>query len=202
MGNRASKWLYVILITVGMTIAISLGIYAYRKGGVANTNVLKNPKLALDDSLIYNDNTELLNDIIETSVTELKISPNAIITEKRYYKECDHLIREALDVPEELVNQDKKKLEEFYRGWNIEKCSATEITVYKEFKGMCNEHYVVKDHNGVLGIFIEDEDKEQVWQEDTEIDVQYLPQEDIEKFKEGIKVIGKTNLDNFLEDYE
>ena len=74
--------------------------------------------------------------------------------------------------------------------------------MYKEFKGICNEHYIVKEHNGVLGVYIENNENVQEWQEDTEIEVQYLPEEDIEDFKLGVRIVGKINLITFLEDYE
>ena len=40
------------------------------------------------------------------------------------------------------------------------------------------------------------------WLEDTQIEVQYLPEEDAKDFEVGVKVVGKTNLNLFLEDYE
>ena len=84
----------------------------------------------------------------------------------------------------------------------MEKKLKTEIVVYKEFEGICNEHYVIKEHDGVIGIFFQNNDGIEEWIEDTEIAMQYLPEQDIENLKAGIKVVGKMNLSSCLENYE
>lgn len=201
MEDRTRTWFFIGTLIIFSIIAFIFGIYVYQRRNVSNINMTNVEKLA------ENENIEEADDFIEnptlaTSSENANISPNATVIEKRYYQTCDHLIRETIDIPEELVNQGKEEVEEYYFGWKIEKYSPTEITVYKEFKGICNEHYIVKENEGVLGIYIEDEDGTREWLEDTEIEVQYLPQEDIDEFKVGAKVVGKTNLNTFLEDYE
>ncbi len=201
MENRARTWFFLGCLIILAIIAFVFGIYAYNRGNVSDINIVNTQKLAetTNEENLYN---EAENDIVETSSNTDKLSPNAIIIEKRYYKACDHLIRETIDVPEELINQGEEQVKEYYLDWTIEKCSPTEVVVYKEFKGICNQHYVVKEHDGVLGIYIEDAEKVQEWLEDTEIEVQYLPEDDIEEFKVGVRVVGKINLNTFLEDYE
>lgn len=201
MENKAKTWFLIGLLIVGTMLAIGIGIYAYRRGGISEMNVINTQKLAEVEGEEHGYN-EMINEIIETSTANTNISPNAIVIQKRYYQTCDHLIRETVDIPGELVNQGEEKVKEYYSDWNVEQYSSTEVVVYKEFKGICNEHYVIKENDGVLGIFIENDDGIQEWQEDTEIEVQYLPEEDIEEFKVGVKVVGKTNLHTFLEDFE
>lgn len=183
MVNRGKTWFVIVLMIIGVIVATCLGIYAYHNGGISDTNIVNTQKLAELENEEYEINKASLNDTIETSSINTKISPNAIIIEKKYYKKCDHLIRETIDIPEELVNKSEEEVKEYYSDWNIEGYSPTEIVVYKEFDGICNEHYVVKEHNGVLGIFIENDENIQEWLENTEISVQYLPEEDIENFK-------------------
>ena len=36
----------------------------------------------------------------------------------------------------------------------------------------------------------------------TDISVQYLPEEDLVKIQKGIEIVGKDNLNKFLEDFE
>ena len=102
----------------------------------------------------------------------------------------------------ETSNMSEEDVKKYYAGWNIEKYTPTEITIYKEFSGICNEHYIVKKNGDVLGIYIENDDGVEEWLEDTQIEVQYLPEEDAKDFEVGVKVVGKTNLNLFLEDYE
>ena len=46
-----------------------------------------------------------------------------------------------------------------------------------------------------------DLDKE-ILKKDTEISTKYLPETDVELLNNGVKIIGKTKLIEFLEDYE
>lgn len=201
MGNRAKTWIWLGILILGIVFAIVMAIYMSNRGSVLEENIINTQKLA-EVKNQENSYNEMMNEIVETSSTNANISPNAIVIQKRYYESCDHLIRETVDIPEELINQDENILKKYYSDWKVEQYSPTEIIIYKEFKGICNEHYIIKEHNGVLGIFVENDEKVQEWQEDTEIEVQYLPDEDVEEFKVGVRVVGKMNLITFLEDYE
>ena len=89
-----------------------------------------------------------------------------------------------------------------YPDWKIEKFSSNEVVLYKEKNGYCDEHYVIREHNGVLAIYTLDENGKETWKQDTEIVTMYLPEVDLSRIKEGIKVTGTTNLRSILEDYE
>lgn len=201
MENRAKTWIWVGILILGIIFAIVMAIYTYNRGSISDVNIVNTQKLAEVENQ-ENSYNEMMNEVVETSSTNNNISPNAVVIQKRYYKGCDHLLRETVEIPEELINQDENSLKGYYSDWKVEQYFPTEIVIYKEFKGICNEHYVIKEHNGVLGIFVENDEKVQEWQEDTEIEVQYLPEEDIEEFKVGVRVVGKMNLITFLEDYE
>ena len=57
-------------------------------------------------------------------------------------------------------------------------------------------------HNGVIGIYTVDQNGNESLKQDTEIQIQYLPEIDIENLKKGIYVIGDEALNSALEDYE
>ncbi len=198
MDNKARTWFVLIACIIIAAILFAFGAYVYNRKTARNDEPVNIEKLSqveeIKENSIYNE--------IETSTSESRVSPNAIVNEKRYYKKCDHLIRETVDIPEELVNMSEEDVKKYYAGWNIEKYTPTEITIYKEFSGICNEHYIVKKNGDVLGIYIENDDGVEEWLEDTQIEVQYLPEEDAKDFEVGVKVVGKTNLNLFLEDYE
>lgn len=183
MGNKTKIWGIAILVILGIILGIGFGVYTYQSGEISDTNIVNVQRLAETENEQILDNSVSLNETIETSSISTKVSPNAIVIEKRYYQSCDHLIREVVDIPERLVNQSENEVKEYYKDWKVEGYSAGEIVIYKEFKGICNEHYVVKEHNGILAIYTEDDKGVQEWKEDTEIEVQYLPEKDIEQFK-------------------
>lgn len=190
----------IITIIIGLSLGIGLAILS-RNDETEDIDLLSERELA--DSEKNNSNIfQNTTNTVETSATDANISPNAIIIKKTYYEACDHLIRETSDIPEKLVNKTEEDVEKMYSDWKIEEFSPTQIILYKSENGNCGEHYFVQDHNGVIGIYITDEYGIKTLQEDTEISTQYLPEEDVSDLKAGIEIIGKTNLTEFLEDYE
>ena len=197
------KWIICIIITIiiGLSIGIGLAVYSSSNGETEDMDLLSEKELA--DSEETNSNIlQNTTNTVETSAIDANISPNAILIKKIYYEACDHLIRETEYIPEELVNKTEEDVKEAYSDWKIEEFSPTQIILYKTQSGNCGEHYFVQDHNGVIGIYITDEYGVKTLQEDTEISTQYLPEEDLTNLKAGIEIIGKTNLTEFLEDYE
>lgn len=187
---------------MGIILGVVFGIYAYDRGRMSDTNMIDTQKLADVENNKQLNNETNANVTIETSSIDMKVSPNAIIIQKRYYKSCDHLIKEVVDVPEDLINKEQEDVIKKYSDWKLEGYSSKEIVIYKEFDGICNEHYVIKEHDGVIGIYTENNEGIQEWQEDTEISTKYLPDTDLEQFRIGTKIVGKNNLYSFLEDYE
>lgn len=196
-----NKWIIYIIIAVLISVIIGFLIYTFLTNDnekLQGTDMISERELAEDNNQINN----VMSNVIETSAQEESISPNAIIIKKEYFKACDHLVRTVEDIPETLVNGTEENIKEEYPGWKIEKFSPSEIILYKERQGNCNEHYVVKNHYGVIGIYVINADGREILKEDTEISTKYLPESDIELLNEGVKIIGKTKLIEFLEDYE
>ena len=189
-------------------IAILLGIYVFSdKDNKNNNGEIIGEKLSEE---IYDECTEegelILeskeSNIIETNTKEEKITPNCVITLKRYYKGCKHITNEYLNVPQELVNKTEEDLQKKYKDWIIKKFSSTEIELYREFEGKCGEHFVLRENNGKIVINKISEDDKEIFFEETDISVDYLSEEDKEAIKEGIKVFGNENLNQVIEDFE
>ena len=198
------KWIICIIVTViiGLIIGIGLAIYSSSNNDTENIDLLTQKELA--ESEENGTNTLVYIDInaLETSVNDSQISPNAVVIRKTYYGACDHLIRVTEVIPEELVNKNEEGVQVFYPDWTLEEYSPTQIILYKAEAGNCGEHYFIQEHNGVIGIYTTNEDGVRTLQEDTEISTKYLPEEDILDLQEGVEIIGKTNLFEFLENYE
>ena len=201
MEDKGYKWYIIGVVFLGITLGIILGIYLNRGSGISDTNIISIKELAYTNENMKEE-FENKSIILETASTNDKISPNANIIEKRYYKLCDHIIKEEKKIDDSLINKKEEDVKSFYKGWNIESYNPLEIVVYKEFNDICNEHYILKEHNGVVAIYTENKDGAKELKEDTGIDIKYLPKKDQEDFKEGIKIVGNIELNEFLEDYE
>lgn len=145
---------------------------------------------------------QIENEVISTSISEVKLSPNCTIVEKQYYKGCDHLIKVIKEIPEGWTNWNEEQIRNQYPDWTIESFSNNQVIVSQEKEGICPQHYVIREHDGVLGIYILDESGQETFQKDTEIATRYLPEEDLETLKKGIKAIGDDQLHTVLEDFE
>ena len=150
------------------------------------------------------ENRELVeNELAMTSSTgEDKISPNAVIYFKTYYASCKHTTTETVDVPEELVNKTREDVAEKYKDWDIGEFTNQEITLYCEQQGICPEHYMIREKDGYIAIYQIGEDGTETLKEMTGIVTNYLPETDILRLEEGIKVVGKEELNATIEDYE
>ena len=162
-------WIIALAVFL-LLIGVAVGISVYNKG--------KTDEILADE----------VENIIYTSATEEKISPNAKILKKRYFIGCDHLLKETEEVPKELINKNKSETEKYYKGWDVDSFSS----IYKQEEGFCDQHYLIKEHNGVLGIYTIDENGKLQLKEDTEIQTRYLTDVDLEKVKTGIEAIGNT----------
>ena len=199
------KWIISIIVTIiiGLILGISIAFFTERnRNETEGTEFVDEKELA---GRLNGQTTNNLSDemkVIETTAQENLVSPNAIIIKKTYYESCDHLIRKVEEIPENLVNKTEQDIKAEFPDWNLEEYSPTQITLYKSVSGNCGEHYFVQEHNVVIGIYTTDEYGVKTLKEDTEISIQYLPEEDVKNLKAGVEIIGHTKLIEFLEDYE
>ena len=77
-----------------------------------------------------------------------------------------------------------------------------QIKLSRKSSGICSEHYVLRESDGYLSISCKNDIGEYIFKGLTDISVQYLPEEDLVKIQKGIEIVGKDNLNKFLEDFE
>lgn len=189
----------VVVVIIGITTIILYNIKSSNtKKGEEIISNSTNLNIVLSDE--YSGN---VSDIVSTSSNNIeKISPNAIIIFNKYYKDCGHTVKTREDVKEELVNCTKEELEKIYSDWNVLRFSKSEVELYKEFDEECDEHYLVKDDEGVISIYKIDENNNLEKIQDTEISTQYLSEIDLISLKEGVSLVGKEELNAYIENFE
>lgn len=155
----------------------------------------------LDDCTDEYEELENSN-MLETNSNEEKISPNSSITYKTYYKGCGHTKEEYNNMPQELINCTKSEIEEKYTEWQVEKFASNEVVLYREVDGECGEHYLVKEKEGKLVVYKILENGEEQEYETTQISTDYLTDTDKIEIQNGIRVNGKQELNQLIEDFE
>ena len=194
------KWGIIIAFIIIFIIAIFVGNYIYDSSN-KEENTIKSENTS--NSIVNQVDYSVRNDItINTDSEEEKVSPNATLILKKHYKECDHTIKEYAEIPEEFVNLTKSEIEKEYPEWEVEKFTPLDIILIKEEEGFCNEHFILKEEQGVIIVYKIDKQGEESLYDTTGISVEYLTESDKLELKNGIKVYGKEELNSMLENYE
>lgn len=201
------SWIIILVVAI-IIIGIISGLAIYNKNEKSQNNIIENEINKISEK-VTDECTEEYEELerqakldIETNSSEEKISPNCLITLKRYYNECQHTINEYIDVPQNLVNGTQEDLEKEYPNWEIQKYSSNEIILYREFDSNCGQHFILRNDNGKITIYkINEEMQEEVY-EKTEISVEYLTETDKVEIQNGIRVNGVEELNQLLEDFE
>lgn len=147
-------------------------------------------------------NSISVNTIIQTVSKEEKTTPNTMVIFETYYAKCGHNEIEKKRIETEDINKTEKELEEKYAEYKVTKFSNEEVKLYREKNQMCENHYVIKEKEGKIAIYNVSEDGKETFKSDTEILTKYLPEEDLELLKKGIKASSEAQLNQILSDYE
>ena len=137
----------------------------------------------------------------ETSSEGEKISPNCSIIFKRYYQDCGHTIEQYASIPTELVNKTQEDLQQQYEGWTIEQFSRNQIVLYRDFDSECGEHYILKEKDGKVAVYLKTGNTEELIEE-TDIATEFLTETDKIELQNGIEANGRAELNQLIEDYE
>lgn len=198
-------------IIVGI-ISIIVLIGAIFTATMIRKGVNENEEKEIEDTIILN--TEVSdecteeyeisqNNIVEpTNSTEEKISANAMLILKKYYKQCEHTINEYVEIPVELVNMTEKEVQAEYPEWELIGFTSNEVILYKEFDERCKEHFILKIENGKIVVYKILETGELELYAKTEIGTEYLTETDLINMQNGLEIYGKEQLNKILEDFE
>ena len=195
----------IIVTMISIIVITSVLFTAFT---IINNNQQKSEKeeVEISEEEIYDECTDeyenMKQNVIDTNANEQKTSPNCFLNFKIYYKDCEHIINEQMNLPEQFVNLNEEEIQKQYSDYEIQNFSSNEITLYQERDGSCGEHYLVKDNEGVITIYKILEDGSLEEEEKTQITTEYLPETDKINMETGIKVNGKQDLNRLLEDFE
>lgn len=197
-----NKIIIILLSIIVIIASIITAVVIYNGEDEEQAKVsIKNVEINTTNTLENNVSSDNQN-VVETNVKEVRISPNAFITFEEIYETCGHTKIDFVEVPQDFVNLSEDELKDKYSDWNIEKFTDTDIVLSKEFKGSCDEHFIVKDVDGVVTVFKIKEDGTEEEYQITDIATEYLTDTDKIEMEKGIRVNGKQNLNQLIEDYE
>ncbi len=195
------KGLLILILILIIIFGFLLGKYIYKLATIKNEFDMKIAEVEnIEDECTAE--YEYIEEIKQTNAKEEKISPNAKLITNIYYNTCGHTVKNVTNIENKYINLNEEQFAKEFSNWEVKEFSSEEITIYKEEKGICGEHYKVKDKEGLVAIYALDENENETLKKVTEIATQFLPLTDSEKLKGGILVCGKENLNSLLEDFE
>lgn len=186
------KWIIVSLCIILFIISIMIGYFINSIMDFSQKKEVTPPVLA----------QEKVEEVVDTSFSDITVSPNAEVILTENYARCGHTSVTREIVPREIVNLNQEKVQEYYEGWNIDKFTSDEIEVSRNTTGICDEHYILRESDGFISINCKNDIGEYIFKGLTDISVQYLPEEDLVELQKGIEIVGRENLNKFLEDFE
>ena len=192
-----NKVIITILSIIVLMISILVGIQVFK---TQNNNVTEH-QIAQISEEIEDDCTEEWKELYEQNTMNLQVntqedirlSPNCSFTFQTHYTGCGHTSRKYMNIPQQLVNKTEEELQELYNDWKITTFTANEVILEKEETGECGEHYILRDVDGKIVIYVIKDGKEEEY-EKTEISTDYLTETDKITMKEGLKVNRKREL--------
>jgi len=199
---------YVIFSIILATIAGVIGsLYMMEKTEKEYSQVEEEKNEIKISEVILDDCTDeyeqiLLENVEEANAEEEKVSPNAIITFKKYYKKCEHTVKRYEPASKDIVNLTQDELKDKYNGWEVQSFSPQEIILFKELDGECGEHFMLRNVNGYVAVYEIDTNGEEILKHQTDIPTEYLTETDLINIENGLIVYGKESLNQLLEDFE
>ena len=119
------------------------------------------------------------------NVNKQRTKDEGQIIESRIEVSKDYVMDECLDEWSDYALSKEKEIKEVVTNLNEE-----------------DKTYILKDEENYINVYLIDENEKEVLYKVTDISSEYLPKEDIEKLKNGIKVKGIEELNKMLEDFE
>ncbi|NLY46484.1 MAG: hypothetical protein GX053_10955 [Tissierella sp.] len=162
--------------------------------------------LSIEDKDIAEHQNHTGDEDIEIVREENRISPNTFIEERIHYKDCGHLISNSELAQNEVVNLTRDEYEDYlnttYPNLRLVSFSNVRVVVFGERNHLCQEHFIIGEHNGYIAIFNIDENGGRVlYKSFTDYPISLLIDIDQEKLKEGIVVNSEEELSEILENF-
>ena len=185
------KWILYIVIGILLGISISsIVLLVLMYNDTSNTEIDTIDKFARIEENITENEIE----IVTTSYSSTKISPSASLVFQTYYKACDHTVEKQEKASSDVVNNNEFEIGEKYSDWDIKKFTSDEVIFYKEVDGVCGEDYIIKEKDGSIVIFTLNNKGIEELYKTTNIQAQYLPEEDLARLKKRNKGKGKRRI--------
>lgn len=201
MRNNTRMIIAIVLIAISILIIMYIILNQNKEEQVPELNTYISKEEVIEDECTDEYEKDIQNTTAVSSAEE-KVSANAILILKKYYKQCEHTVNEYVELPQELINMTKEEVQAQYPEWDVIGFEKGKVTLYKEFDDVCGEHFKLKIEEGKVVVYIVDKDGSESAYERTNISSEYLTETDLINMQDGLEIYGKEELNQILEDFE
>lgn len=197
------------IVLAGLSVVVC-AIYAGSKMYEKNNHSSEQAKMDSLAEIIEDDCTEQWNElnsleqdnIQANSQESVRLSPKCSVIYETKYEKCGHVSRQYKNITQDLVNKTEIDINGLYPDWAVKEFDSNELVLLKSESGECGEHYILRDVDGKVVVNLLNENGEEKEFEKTDISIEYLTDTDKIDIEKGLKVYGKENLSQIIEDYE
>jgi len=197
------------IVLAGLSVVVC-AIYAGSKMYEKNNHSSEQAKMDSLAEIIEDDCTEQWNElnsleqdnIQANSQESVRLSPKCSVIYETKYEKCGHVSRQYKNITQDLVNKTERDINGLYPDWAVKEFDSNELVLLKSESGECGEHYILRDVDGKVVVNLLNENGEEKEFEKTDISIEYLTDTDKIDIEKGLKVYGKENLSQIIEDYE
>lgn len=197
------------IVLAGLSVVVC-AIYAGSKMYEKNNHSSEQAKMDSLAEIIEDDCTEQWNElnsleqdnIQANSQESVRLSPKCSVIYETKYEKCGHVSRQYKNITQDLVNKTERDINGLYPDWAVKEFDSNELVLLKSESGECGEHYILRDVDGKVVVNLLNENVEEKEFEKTDISIEYLTDTDKIDIEKGLKVYGKENLSQIIEDYE
>ena len=197
------------IVLAGLSVVVC-AIYAGSKMYGKNNRSSEQVKMDSLAEVIEDDCTEQWNElnsleqdnIQANSQESVRLSPKCSVIYETKYEKCGHVSKQYKNITQDLVNKTERDINELYPDWAVKEFDSNELVLLKSESGECGEHYVLRNVDGKVVVNLLNENGEEKEFKKTDISIEYLTDTDKIDIEKGLKVYGKENLSQIIEDYE
>ena len=147
------------------------------------------------------DKTEKLSEVKAVAQTKPVIGENTKIIYRYKYQKNKTVKEKAELAPQYLYGLDMEQIKSIFRGWQVVLFSGEKVILQCTVEGQEKEEYILGILDDAVAVFYHDIAEGIYLKEKTDIPVSVLPEEELERLREGIKIIGEEELARQLSDF-
>ena len=129
-------------------------------------------------------------------------SGDTIVYRRYIYNLCNHSSIDDGPIWDDDIGLNRKEFSDRYSGWHIRSFNTRKIVMEKIIHGYCSQHYIVRGLDGYIVIYQPDMNGNLEIIKQTDIPIEYLPQDLQHQIEEGLVVDTLEEIEHMIEDLD